>query len=89
MLGGGGRSFTGIDFTQFAFSGRPAAEDDPLIRVNENGSYVISGVASDEFIVTGTISDQQGTTASVRVCPRNVRMGDIGYGTAPAPPACN
>ena len=88
MLGGGGRSFTNIDFTKFAFSGRPASEDDPLVRVNENGTYVISGVTDDEFIVTGTISDQRGTTASARVCPRNVRMGEIGYGTAPLPPAC-
>ena len=88
MLGGGGRSFTNIDFTQFAFSARPASDDDPLVRVNENATFVISGVTESEFIVTGTISDQRGTTASARVCPRNVRMGDIGFRTAPAPPAC-
>jgi Tfp pilus assembly protein PilE len=51
MLGGGGRSFIGITFSQFAF---PAAiiNPDGDTAENENGIYVLDDIVQGQFTVT-------------------------------------
>jgi hypothetical protein len=58
MLGGGGRSFEGITFDNFAF---PAAgiSENGLTAQNENGRYVISGEQQGEFTVTAHPSSRE------------------------------
>lgn len=90
MLGGGGRSFAGIDFNKFAFTARPVDGSSGLTAENENARYELSGLEPGEFIVTAFISDQRATTIAARICPNGFRLGDAGTGgTAADPPACN
>jgi len=51
MLGGGGRTFTGITFEDFGFAAN-GISGDGLTAQNENGFYVISGVGADQFTIT-------------------------------------
>lgn len=53
MLGGGGRSFTGITFNDFAFAASGITTDG-LTAQNENGRYVLPAVTDpgQEFIIT-------------------------------------
>lgn len=58
MLGGGGRSFAGISFNDFAFAGdlETDPEDDdavPLKATNENGMYEITSSSDDSFVLVG------------------------------------
>jgi len=70
MIGGGGRSFEGIDFAKFSFSRDiNIDEGNPLRAENENGTFQISDISSEDFIVTGTLRGEEETTVSIRVCP--------------------
>ena len=51
MLGGGGRSFEGITFNEFAFAAT-VINDDGDQACNENGKYIISGESDLEFTIT-------------------------------------
>jgi Tfp pilus assembly protein PilE len=53
MLGGGGRSFGGITFNDFAFAATGISADG-LVAQNENGRYVLPAVAANaqNFIIT-------------------------------------
>lgn len=93
MLGGGSRTFTGIDFTHLAFGGTLAAgeeegETNPLEVTNENATFTISGAGATEFLVTAQMFDSDGRYISARVCSNAIRMGEPGEGSAPAPAAC-
>jgi len=54
MLGGGGRSWEGITFNDFAFAAAGIDSDGETAQ-NENGSYVISGATAgaEFFVITG------------------------------------
>jgi len=47
MMGGGGNSFTGIDFTKFNFSADTIDTNDPTIAKNMNGTYVLTATAAE------------------------------------------
>lgn len=51
MLGGGGRTFTLIEFNDFGFAANGISADG-LSAQNENGRYVISARAADSFLIT-------------------------------------
>ena len=51
MLGGGSRSFSGIDFNQFAFAGT-VNDADATIAFNENGTYKITPSGTDDLELT-------------------------------------
>ena len=51
MLGGGGRSFEGITFNDFAFSAS-VVSNDGTEACNENGKYILSAATDTEFVVT-------------------------------------
>ena len=88
MIGGGGRSFEGIDFTKFSFS-RNVDDNLPLTAENDNGEYTISDDDSLELIVTGRLNDQNERAISIRICPDSFQLGQPGEdNTAPEPPAC-
>ncbi len=53
MLGGGGRSFDGITFNDFAFAGTVEDVDEPANAFNENGRYHISVTSDDSFTLVG------------------------------------
>ena len=61
MLGGGGRDFTDLTFASLSF---PASgiDEDGEIAENENGRYVISGAAGDEFTITAHPASCEGYT---------------------------
>ena len=61
MLGGGGRSFAGITFNNFAF---PAAgiNADGDVAQNENGRYEITAAGADEFTITAHPASRDGYT---------------------------
>lgn len=65
MMGGGGNSFTGIDFTKFNFSAEKISATDPKIAENMNGTYTIT-VAGDgaSFTVTADPASCEGYTPS-------------------------
>jgi len=88
LLGGGGRSFNGIDFTKFPFPG-VIDEDDDLIASNENGTYTIIPGSANEFIVEAVVNDSNSSMIAVRVCTGKAELGQVGTGSAPAPPACS
>lgn len=53
MLGGGGQDFSNITFGNISFAADTVnVSGNSLIAVNQNGRYVISGRAANEFIVT-------------------------------------
>jgi hypothetical protein len=53
MLGGGGRTFTGIGFQGFGFAANGIEDDNPAtIAQNENGRYVIDASDAQLLIVT-------------------------------------
>jgi Tfp pilus assembly protein PilE len=87
MLGGGSRSFTGLDFNTMAFSG--TIESATSAR-NENALYTLPATTDanlQEFIVTA--APASGGEIAARVCPDGMRMGIYNPdGTAAAPPAC-
>jgi len=87
MIGGGGRSFDGVDFTKISFS-RNIDDENPLEAENENGMFQISAVSSEDFIVTGILRGEEETQVAIRVCPDDYKLGEVGAdGTAPEPPA--
>jgi len=91
MLGGGSRSFEEINFTHLVFGGtlgETEEQTNPMEASNENATYTISGADSDEFIITAAINDSQERFIAARVCRNGIRMGAVGEGSAPAPPAC-
>jgi hypothetical protein len=60
MLEGGGNSYEGLLFTNIPFGGTAGttgegddAEANPLVRINANGTYTISGRTATGFTVTG------------------------------------
>lgn len=56
MLGGGGRSFDGITFNDFAFAGELEDDEegaDPVRAMNENGIYHIQSSGADNFTLVG------------------------------------
>lgn len=73
MLDGGGRTFDGITFTGLSF---PASgvDADGLVAENENGRYVISDNAGQEFTVTAYPSGNIGYT------PGTVEGGELTAG---------
>ncbi|MDR9415617.1 MAG: hypothetical protein RI564_04980, partial [Gracilimonas sp.] len=88
MMGGGGRSFDGLDFDNITFNGTQGADE--YNATNEYGSYEInSGAAisgnAQEFLVVATANTADSTEIQVRVCPDTQVMGDVDGG---APDAC-
>lgn len=74
MMGGGGNSFDGITFNDITFGGEIT---DGQNATNENGSYSIpSNAGGDDFIVTATANDADGTVIQARVCQDDMVMGD-------------
>jgi len=63
MLGGGGRTFTGITFEDFGFAGA-VDPTDGLTAENENGRYVISGANATQFTITAHPASDDAYTAS-------------------------
>ena len=60
MLGGGGKSFTGITFNDMAFGGTITRGGD--IAYNENGTYQLSAKGDSSFTVTADPSSGDGYT---------------------------
>jgi len=91
MLGGGGRTFdtpNDISFNDITFGGtiNSATEVE-----NENAVYTISGVGSQEFVVTAEVNASEAVFIEARVCPDQMMMGQAsapGAASAPASPAC-
>ncbi len=87
MLGGGDRSFDGLNFTNVTFNGTAS---DNFTSSNEYGTYVINGGAAisgsaQNFIITATAAIADSTEIQVRVCPDTQVMGAADAG---APAAC-
>jgi len=62
MLGGGGRSFAGITFNDFAFAAAGINADGDVAQ-NENGKFVITEGSNDnEFVITGHPANSQDYT---------------------------
>ncbi len=74
QMGGGGRSFIGLDLADLNFA-----------TTNDNGAYALSGIAAGQFVVTGTGTedgDSDGGMLSVTV---TVFPDSVGTMTYPEP----
>ena len=89
MLGGGGRTFEGISFNNISFAGSIPEDDqgasDPLVAVNENGSYTISGngAYAATFLVTAVANDTDESELQIRVCADDSELSELNQ-AAPA-----
>ncbi len=93
MLGGGGRSFDGITFNDFAFAASGISTDGATAQ-NENGRYVISDDDATDFTLTahpasddayqpGTINDGvlNGGTAASETLTATIEPNDMIWGS--------
>jgi Tfp pilus assembly protein PilE len=71
MLGGGGRSFTGITFNNFTFPGEIAA--DGASAENENGVYTIDSAEDDALVVSAVPAS--GGAIDITIAPNDAVMG--------------
>ncbi len=73
-LGGGGQEFTGISVTNLgAVPGEKDASAGTI--TNENGTYTLGAVGTDNFIMQATPATAGGGI-QIRVCPDDAVMGD-------------
>jgi len=61
MLGGGGRTFTGLSLEGLAFPSNGVSTNG-LVAENENGRYVLSNITAQEFTITAHPSSCEGYT---------------------------
>jgi len=79
MLGGGGQEFTNITFGNIAFSADSVDDSDFLTAINQNGKYVISGRAANQFTVTAhpASDDDYDASAGFGATATNTLAADI------------
>jgi len=65
MLGGGGKSFTGMTFNDIAFGG---TIESSTIAYNENGTYILGGGSDASIAITGHPSSCEGYDEGVGGC---------------------
>lgn len=75
MLGGGGKSFSGITFNDLAFAGD--IQSSGSIAVNENGTYAISAAGDSSFTVTADPSSGDGYVAGTSASAANSFAIDV------------
>ena len=81
MLGGGGRTFDGLEFEGLAFPANGVTTTG-LVAENENGRYVLSAVAGQDFTITAHPSSCDGYTPGTVTDEGVLTAGsDCGSGT--------
>ena len=74
QMGGGGRTFTGLDLADINFQA-----------ANDNGAYALSGIAAGQFTVTGT-GTEDGDSDNQALSEQNTVYPDsVGTMTYPEP----
>ncbi|MEX0593362.1 MAG: hypothetical protein WD115_01195, partial [Balneolaceae bacterium] len=89
MLGGGGRSFVGIEWSDIAFGGdltEGATEEDADYSENENARYEFGTIASDNVPIDAYEEDGTTVIFNARICVNDIKYSDVGGGT---PPNCD
>lgn len=88
MLGGGGRSFTGITFEDISFA-TDSITTNGTVAYNENGEFTLT--ANDQFFTVLAEPATASGSIAARVCPDDMAMGDYDPDSqsASAPSSCD
>ena len=73
MMGGGGNSFSGLDFNKMSFPADSIDASDPTIAYNSNGDYELSSVGASSVTATA-IASSAGDTLTATITQNSVNV---------------
>lgn len=85
MLGGGGRAFTGLEWSDIAFGGDFTDADSQAgteaFVSNENAHYEFGTISTDNVLVDAYEEDGSTVIFNARICVNDIKYSDVGGGT--------